>query len=162
VRRLVDDLLTLEREHAAADPGDRDSLAVRVELEELARAAAAENPRVRLIRAERSEVRGDPRELRRALDKLVENALVHGPPEGDVRISVEPRNGRVRLAVTDAGPGPDPSDRERIFERFARGPDAAARPGSGLGLAIADAIVRRHGGRIEVDHATFTIDLPAA
>jgi signal transduction histidine kinase len=50
--------------------------------------------------------------------------------------------------------------RERLFERFWRGPDAAGRPGSGLGLSIVAAIVERHGGTIDVDGPTFTVELP--
>jgi signal transduction histidine kinase len=158
--RLVDDLLVLELQSAA---GHRIAAAPqRVDLRDLAALVATRNARVRVEAQAPAQVDGDPEELRRALEKLVENALVHGPDHGPVTISLERRNGRVRAAVNDEGPGPDPAQRQRIFERFARAPDAAARPGSGLGLPIAEAIVRRHGGRIEVEGATFTIELPAA
>ena len=49
---------------------------------------------------------------------------------------------------------------EAIFERFWRGHDPDS-PGSGLGLAIVRAIAERHQGRVIVDGARFTIDLPA-
>jgi CheY-like chemotaxis protein len=68
----------------------------------------------------------------------------------------------------DDGPGIDPSDRERVFDCFARldpsrSDDAGA---SGLGLAIAREIVIAHGGTIDVDDAPsggarFTVRLPA-
>ena len=61
------------------------------------------------------------------------------------------------VRVEDAGPGP--SDPERIFERFHRG-DEARGEGSGLGLAIVRAIADRHGGRVEVDGARFTLVVP--
>jgi signal transduction histidine kinase len=67
----------------------------------------------------------------------------------------------VLLTVRDMGPGPDPSEADRLFERFWRGPDASARPGSGLGLSIVAAIAERHGGTVRVEGSAFTIDLPA-
>src|SRR5205085_2657742 len=105
-------------------------------------------------------VRGDAEALRRVLDNLIDNALVHGPPTGVVTVSLVEQNGAARLSVRDAGDGPDPVLRERLFERFWRGPDAAGRPGSGLGLSIVAAIVERHGGTIDVDGPTFTVVLP--
>jgi signal transduction histidine kinase len=69
---------------------------------------------------------------------------------------------RAALTVADQGRGPDPSQRERLFERFWRGPEAGGRPGSGLGLSIVRAIVEQHGGRISVDGPRFTIELPKA
>ncbi len=158
--RLVDDLLVLERADAAVHEAGP------VDLEGLARDAVRSrgqngDRRVSLGGVEAAVVRGDAKALARALDNLVENALVHGPDGGQVTISVFHRSDRAVLTVRDEGPGPDPSQRERLFERFWRGPDASARPGSGLGLSIVSAIVERHGGRIEVDGSVFTIDLPA-
>ena len=65
------------------------------------------------------------------------------------------------MTVRDEGPGPDPAERDRLFERFWRGAGAAGRPGSGLGLSIVSAIVDRHGGRVVVDGSAFTLELPA-
>ena len=64
------------------------------------------------------------------------------------------------VTVCDEGPGLDPADRERAFERFWRGDHA--RSGSGLGLAIVRATAERHGGRAFVEGACFTIELPAS
>ncbi len=66
-------------------------------------------------------VRGDERALARAVENLVENALVHGPEGGRVTISVARDDGRALVTVQDEGPGPDPADRDRLFERFWRG-----------------------------------------
>ena len=62
--------------------------------------------------------------------------------------------GEAFIRVEDEGPGP--TDPERIFERFHRGPQARGE-GSGLGLAIVRAIAERHGGRVEVDGSRFTL-----
>jgi two-component system, OmpR family, sensor kinase len=156
--RLVDSLLALER--AAAGAGA--SADAPVQLDALAAAVVAEQGpgRVRLERAEAVTVRGDADALRRALGNLIENGLVHGPPEGAVVVALVRDDGMARLSVTDDGPGPDPDGHERLFERFWRGTDAAGRPGSGLGLAIVAAIAERHSGTVSVDGSTFTLALP--
>jgi signal transduction histidine kinase len=111
-------------------------------------------------------VLADEERLRHALDALVENALNATGPDDVVTISAHVRGGRAVLAVSDTGIGIEPGDRERIFERFARGPQAEGRPGTGLGLPIVKAIARAHRGRIDVDSrpgegATFTMTLGA-
>jgi signal transduction histidine kinase len=106
-------------------------------------------------------VQGEPDALRRVVENLIENALVHGPAGGAVTVALTVADGRARLSVRDDGSGPDPAHRDRLFERFWRGPDAVHRSGSGLGLSIVAAVVERHGGRVLVDGATFTIELPA-
>jgi signal transduction histidine kinase len=78
-----------------------------------------------------------------------------------VTVSVVSAGDRVLLTVRDEGPGPDPGEVDRLFERFWRGPDASARPGSGLGLSIVAAIAERHGGAVSVEGSAFTIALPA-
>jgi signal transduction histidine kinase len=158
--RLVDSLLALERAGAAGRGGtDYETVA----LDELVNAVVGEQDpdRVRLVRADPVTVAGDRDGLRRALTNLIENGLVHGPPDGTVTVALTREDGRARLTVADQGPGPDPSRRERLFERFWRGEDAATRPGSGLGLSIVAAIAERHGGGVTVTGATFTLDLPA-
>jgi two-component system OmpR family sensor kinase len=68
--------------------------------------------------------------------------------------------------VADTGSGIALDDRERIFERFARGSEERRSEGAGLGLAIVRTITQAHGGVVRVDSApgqgaTFTLDLPA-
>ena len=145
---LLDDLLALAREDAAAP-----LRAEPVDLAELARDADADRvlaPESVLVLAERPA-------LERAVGNLVRNARRHG--SGAVTVTVERDGNRARLSVADEGPGLSPQEAEHAFERFWRGSEAAA-PGSGLGLAIVRAITERHGGRVTVDGARFTIDLP--
>jgi len=120
--------------------------------------------RVRLGPLEPVRVRADAEAIRRVLANLIENGLVHGPPSGRVTVTVTLAEvpGWALLSVSDEGPGPDPARREQIFERFWRGPGASENSGSGLGLAIVAAIVERHAGRISVEDARFTVELPAA
>jgi two-component system, OmpR family, sensor kinase len=111
-------------------------------------------------------VLADEGRLRHALDALVENALHATDAGGTVSIAARVRNGRAVVEVFDTGHGIDPADRDRIFERFARGEDAETRrPGTGLGLAIVRAIAEAHGGRVAVaggpGATTFTVTLGA-
>ncbi len=155
--RLVDDLLVLERAGSAGS-----SSGVVVDVAGVAReVVAGYDGRVVEARVDPAFVSGDAGELARALENLVENALVHGPPDALVTVSVACAGGRVSMTVRDEGPGPDPGHVDRLFERFWRAPDASARPGSGLGLSIVAAIAERHGGAVKVDGSAFTIDLPA-
>jgi two-component system, OmpR family, sensor kinase len=155
--RLVDDLLVLERAGSVGSP-----VGEVVDVAGVVRSVlAGHDGRVVATRVDPAFASGDAGELARALENLVENALVHGPGDGSVTVSVVSAGDRVLLTVRDEGPGPDPDDVQRLFERFWRGPDASARPGSGLGLSIVAAIAERHGGAVSVHGSAFTIDLPA-
>jgi two-component system OmpR family sensor kinase len=114
---------------------------------------------------------GDADRLRQVLRNLVGNALHHTPPGTaiDVRIEADPADParRLRLRVTDAGPGIAAADLPHLFERFYRSDPSHTGPGSGLGLAIVQAIVRAHGGGVEAANepgggARFDLILPVA
>jgi two-component system OmpR family sensor kinase len=154
--RLVDSLLALER------AGETAPASQTVALDHLVRAAVAEqdHERVRLGQVDPVTVTGDEDALQRALANLIENGLVHGPAGGAVTVTLVRSGDGARLTVRDQGPGPDATERERVFERFWRGGDATGRPGAGLGLSIVAATAARHGGRVLVDGAAFTLELP--
>ena len=77
----------------------------------------------------------DKLRLERILANLLDNAREHGG--GPTRISIEAdRKVALVLAVEDSGPGVARGERQRIFERFARGTAARHRVGTGLGLAL--------------------------
>jgi two-component system sensor histidine kinase MprB len=151
--RLVEDLLALEREAGAERPRKA------VRLDELVRAAAAGREGVIGVVDEPLTVSGEPAAIERALDNLLENAARHGPPGGEVRISLRRDGEEAELSVTDAGPGFAPGTEEAAFARFWRGEDGTA-PGSGLGLAIVRATAERHGGRAWAAGSTVTMALP--
>ncbi len=92
----------------------------------------------------------DPDRLAQALRNLIRNSIEHTEePDGLVRLEVEPlAQGRIRFTVIDNGPGIDPEQRERVFERFHRTDEARARVagGAGLGLPIVRAIADAHDG----------------
>ena len=91
---------------------------------------------------------GDEELLRRAVDNLLMNVLVHTPAGTVGTITACEAGGRVTIEVSDDGPGVPPDQLPHIFERFYRA-SRASRPGtrgSGLGLAIAAEIASAHGG----------------
>lgn len=111
----------------------------------------------------------DPERLRQILVNLLQNAIRHSPFAGDVVVRARAGDRSVVVDVTDSGPGIAKADRQRIFERFARGAGsahttAAGSGGTGIGLAIVRWAVDLHGGTVEVadtQHgATMRITLP--
>ncbi len=98
-----------------------------------------------------------------ALANLLDNALKFTPPGGVVELAATVDAHATLLSVGDSGPGIQPADQGRIFERFFRGELSESLPGAGLGLAIVKSTVEAHGGSVHVesrDGTTFTIELP--
>ncbi|MGO8610112.1 sensor histidine kinase, partial [Rhizobium johnstonii] len=59
--------------------------------------------------------------------------------------------GGVSLKIADNGPGiPDQNDRDRATERFVRLEQSRSQPGSGLGLSLAKAVMKFHGGSLDL------------
>ena len=93
---------------------------------------------------------GDPVALREALRNLVDNAVCHGGATGAIDVSVRvDREGRVTIAVDDAGPGIPAPRRAEALGRFVSLDAATA--GSGLGLAIVAEVAASHGATLELD-----------
>jgi signal transduction histidine kinase len=161
---MVIDLLELSR----IDAGATDLHAELVDLPELCERVAnryghGEVP-IEVHRRAVRTARVDKVRFERILGNLLDNATIHAG--GPVRISVEP-DGRLAtaVAVDDAGPGVAASERERIFERFARGSAARHRVGTGLGLALVAEHAHALGGRAWVEDrpgggARFIVSLP--
>jgi two-component system OmpR family sensor kinase len=113
-------------------------------------------------------VLGDPHQLRQVLGNLLSNALVHTPPGTPVDVTVERRDGHVRIDVRDHGPGLPTDDTGALFERFWRAERGRerGRGGAGLGLAIVAGIVTAHGGSVDAQDAPgggaqFSVELPS-
>jgi two-component system nitrogen regulation sensor histidine kinase NtrY len=105
----------------------------------------------------------DPDHIKRALVNLVDNAVQAVEGRGEVTIETEHRveAGRVRLVVSDSGPGISPDDREKLFLPYFSTKVA----GMGLGLPIVHGIVEEHGGSVHVEEnqprgTRFVVDLP--
>ena len=87
----------------------------------------------------------------KVLAHLIQNANLYSTPDTPIAIRSEIKDRFVELSVADCGPGIEPAEVRRIFEKFYRGKEHRCRiQGTGMGLAIAKAIVEAHGGTIGV------------
>lgn len=110
----------------------------------------------------------DQDRIGQVLTNLLDNALRHTSPGGQVVVRAERDQSCVRLLVIDDGEGIASEHLGHVFERFYRADTARDRAhgGSGIGLAIARSISRAHGGDVTVTSAgygqgaTFTVELP--
>ncbi|HET8798781.1 MAG TPA: ATP-binding protein [Thermoanaerobaculia bacterium] len=115
-------------------------------------------------------VRADEVRLLQIVRNLVDNALAHTPPHGEVVIGAARRDGEVVISVRDNGEGIAAEDLDRVFERFYRADASRSRKtgGAGLGLAIVRQLVAMHGGRVWCESegrgrgAAFFFTLPLA
>lgn len=158
--RLVDQMLTMARLEPDATPRHfeatdlvplaKDALIARAGL------AAARGIDIGLTRADRIGLHGDPATLSMLLANLLDNALRYTPAGGRIDVAVANDGGRALLKVADTGPGIPPEERERVFERFHRGPGQDAgggATGSGLGLSIVRRIADAHGATVDLGAA---------
>lgn len=153
--RLVDDLLTLSRLDAGQklDPQPvvlRPFLARFVE--RYGQVWADRSIRVDSDSMDGASAFVDPDALTRVLTNLVDNAARYSAPGRPITLAGEATGKSVTIRVEDEGPGLDPEEAERIFQRFYRGARSRFRRGggTGLGLAIVDALVRQSGGQIHM------------
>lgn len=115
------------------------------------------------------EVMGDRAQLVSAIGNLLDNAVKFSPQGGIVKLGISTENSRLKISVSDSGPGIAPEHHARVFERFYRVDDARSRStgGTGLGLAIVRHIALLHGGSVDVEStpgegSTFTFEVPRA
>ncbi|HEV2063577.1 MAG TPA: DUF4118 domain-containing protein [Thermoanaerobaculia bacterium] len=109
----------------------------------------------------------DPAQLTEALGHGLENAARYSPSGSEIQVSVVAGEVHLRVRVEDSGPGIPPEDRERVFERFVRLPDAKNLPGTGLGLSIAKSLVEANGAELSLGSSAsggtlFEIVIPRA
>ncbi len=107
----------------------------------------------------------DPDHVKRAILNLVDNAVaaVNGVGEVDVETSAVDGGRRVRIAVSDGGPGIPSAEREKLFQPYY----STKVSGMGLGLAIVQQIVAEHAGSLHLEDnlphgSRFVMELPVA
>jgi K+-sensing histidine kinase KdpD len=81
---------------------------------------------------------------------IFENAVKFTPPDSPIEISVEYNVKDAMVKITDHGPGINPQETEKVFDKFYRGEKPETR-GIGLGLAICKGIILAHKGKIWVE-----------
>jgi two-component system, OmpR family, sensor kinase len=166
MNRMVNDLLVLARAEQPdfLRPAEVDVAAMMADV--YAKATALGVREWGLDTVDAVVVRADPQRLTQALMQLVQNAVQFTRDGDRIALSARALDGRLRMAVADAGVGIEPAEQERIFERFARAePGRQRADGTGLGLAIVSAIAGAHRGGVSVESrpgqgSTFTITIP--
>jgi len=167
---LAEQLLTLAR----SDPKEPIAAFEAVDLRAIAAQSIADTHALAVARGVElsldgdptAPVRGDGEALRALVRNLIDNGVRYSPAGGTVQVRCTVHPGRVRLEVTDSGPGIPPEDRIRVFDRFYRR-SAGQETGTGLGLAIVKAVAARHGAAITLGEAPggglrVTVDFPQA
>jgi two-component system OmpR family sensor kinase len=181
VRRLthiVTDMFTLARADAGRRAVNRNDFYLDELLWECVRAAeylgSPNGVTIRLGKLPEIPYRGDEGLLRQMVLNLLDNAIKHSPPDGEVHVRLERQDSEHRIIVSDAGLGIPPEAQPHIFERFYRVDRSRSRTeasdlgaGAGLGLSIAKWIAETHHGRLELRSSdqtgsVFVASLPAS
>ncbi|GAA4612647.1 HAMP domain-containing sensor histidine kinase [Actinoallomurus liliacearum] len=162
LQNIVTELLALARRDAGLPsrngPVDVGDLAER-EVRRVPRRITA-----KVIAEPGAVVRANRLDISRVLTNLLDNAARHA--DSEVTVTVRRQESEAVVEIFNDGKQIPPADRERIFERFIRLPDARQRDpgGSGLGLAISREIAHAHGGTLTLTDsdkgACFVLTLP--
>ena len=173
---IIGDLLDLARLEGGGDTLDREPVLVD---DLFRRVADRHQPQLRdrgvtlttTVAAGTPLIFGDADRLEQAFQNVAANAIRHTPTGGTVALRAEPDGDRVRVTISDSGPGIPAEHLPHVFDRFYKADASRAGTrvpsGSGLGLSIVRAIVDRHGGSVRASNApdggaVFTFQLPAA
>ena len=172
LQRLIDDLRTLSLADAGELPLTRVQIAPQTLLERIASAYRVQAEQRKIVlqviaAPDLPPLDVDPDRMAQVFKNLIDNALRHTPPGGQITLAAEQDDRAVHLFVRDTGAGIAPEDLPYVFERFYRGDEARQQEdgASGLGLAIARSLVEAHGGSIAVESVLgqgtrFTIAIP--
>jgi signal transduction histidine kinase len=110
----------------------------------------------------------DSEKVHQVITNLLDNAIKYSPEKNPIELKVaQPDPAKIRISVTDHGPGIPRDKQHLLFSRFFRVPsDATIRQsGLGLGLYLSRRLIDLHGGHIDVNSepgkgTTFYFDLP--
>jgi signal transduction histidine kinase len=164
--RMVDDLMLLAKSERP-DFLQCDVVDIRVFTEELfAKVRGLAERNWNLTKVAEGEVRIDRYRITQAIVNLANNAVQHTQVGDKISLGSMVRQKILYLWVQDTGEGISETDREQIFERFARAAKSRRRSeGSGLGLSIVKAIIDAHRGQVALQSqlqfgSTFTLKIP--
>ncbi len=94
---------------------------------------------------------GDRNLLFQAIANLVDNAIKYTPEQGKVMVRLWAQQEQVVIEVADSGPGVSPAERDKVLQRFYRvEASRSEQPGNGLGLSLVNAVVKLHGGSVQL------------
>jgi two-component system, OmpR family, phosphate regulon sensor histidine kinase PhoR len=170
---LLSDLLDLSRIEGGAYPLCLEAISVRTAAQRAAdtlqRAAKAKNLGVEVAIDPALSALADIQALDQVLMNLLDNAIKYSFEGGTIDVTAEARDGRIRIVVSDDGPGIQERHRARVFERFYRVDNGRSRAlgGTGLGLSIVKHLVVLMNGTVGIDPvephgSAFWVSLPVA
>jgi heavy metal sensor kinase len=168
LRRLTQDLLVLARSDRGRLPVHRGDVDVSGVIErvvaEFDDRAGREGVRLG-VSGSNVRARVDADRVRQAIENLVDNGLRHAGRGGSVEVRADRDHDRLRVVVTDSGPGFAGDVLDRAFEPFARAEGGREGDGAGLGLTIVRAVAEAHGGSATVRNldgggAAVSLELP--
>ncbi|MGK4363183.1 CHASE domain-containing protein [Ectopseudomonas chengduensis] len=154
---LINDLLDMDKLEAGKMQFDLQPCALAAQLQEAldSNQAYADRHQVKLhlLDCVPARVRVDAMRLQQVLANFISNAVKYSPPGAEVCLRAEGRGARVRVEVSDQGPGIAAEFRQRIFSKFSQADasDSRSKGGTGLGLAISKELIERMGGQIGFD-----------
>ncbi len=157
---LVEDLLDLSRLQAGLVALDRSPLDIDEMLEDslnlLAPLLDKNEVRAEIKKGHKVKtITGDKIRISRALVNILDNAIKFSPRGSTVKIETanfrEKGKDWIKIGIIDAGPGIEPGEATKIFDKFYQIQSKRRKGGSGLGLAIAKEIILAHGGKIWVE-----------
>ncbi|QNE33320.1 PAS domain-containing protein [Sphingomonas sp. NBWT7] len=167
---LIDDVLDLTQRDDAAPLARVDvDLAATVEAAAERLRSLAEQRRINLVvdtAVYAGSMIGDARRLQELVEHLLRHAFDAAGADGRVLLHVEGDTARVRIVVSDDGPGLDADAARHAFDRFGwHGADARGERPTDLGLPLAKQLAEAHGGSIslvsEVGAGSLvTVDIP--
>ncbi|MCA9930374.1 MAG: GAF domain-containing protein, partial [Anaerolineales bacterium] len=168
---LVNDLLELTRISTQNEPTKQLCNMVEIVTEVIqTHEASASAKEISLLLTSANDiyaVLGDPKQLRRAISNLVDNAIKFSPKAHPVHVTINNQKQVVTISVRDQGKGISANDLPHIFDKFYRGRHVnGLSNGTGLGLALVRSIAEAHDGQITVHlhkdaGSEFVLALPA-
>jgi two-component system OmpR family sensor kinase len=154
--RLSEQLLSLARIETCPD-SDQDTVDVDAILHDVLAlyrpAAAATQVSLQLEARSGAQVQGQPRRLLLIFGNLLDNALRYSPSGGRIELLATTDGEMACIEIRDQGPGLDPGQLSRVFERFYHVP-GDAKAGSGLGLSSVEEAVRQMSGNVILRNRT--------
>lgn len=168
---LVNDLLQLARAGALPPRGSAKTDLAVIAAEASAAFRDGRTVSKRQFRLELPEepacVVGNGKDLRQAIEMLLDNAFKYTPEGGSITLRLAPAGEKIMVTLEDDGPGIPLDEIGSVFDRFYRSSNVREKvPGSGLGLPIVRSIIQHHGGSIELKNRephglSVSISLPA-